>query len=450
MSEEKYTLNPKEENQTVQELLEFIRSCPSMFHTVEAASAMLENNGFIRLQEQDAWNLKPGQGYYTTRNGSSIIAFYIPETIDSYHFQMSAAHTDSPTYKIKSVPELSGPAGYVRLNVEAYGGMIDSTWLDRPLTIAGRVLCADEEGGLESRLFYLDQDTVLIPNVPIHFNRQVNDGYKFNRQTDLLPLFSAGAMEKGSFDAMVADVLGIKKEQIKGKDLFLVSREKGVQWGYKKEFVSSPKLDDLECAFTTLKGFLQADHKGKIDVYCCFDNEEVGSNTKQGAMSTFLADTLHRLNAALNKSEEDYYRAVAASFLVSADNGHAVHPNHPEKTDAENAVYLNKGPIIKEAANQKYTTDAFSRAVFTSICEKAGVPVQFFANRSDIAGGSTLGNLSNTQVSVHAVDIGLAQLAMHSSYETGGALDCEWLAKAMKEYFSTDIRIEGADRVRFA
>lgn len=430
------------------QLTDFIQNCPSMFHSVASIAKELDAKGFCELREKDPWNLEAGKGYYTIRNNSSIIAFAIPEKLTDYHFQMSAAHTDSPTFKIKAVPELTGPAMYLRLNVEAYGGMIDSTWLDRPLTIAGRVLVENDDR-LESRLFYMDEDILTIPNVPIHFNRQVNEGYAFNRSVDLVPLFSCGEMEKGSFDSMVADVLGVPVESIKGKDLFLVNRQKGLTWGYKNEFVSSPKLDDLECAYTTLQGFLDAKHTDKIDVYCCFDNEEVGSNTKQGAMSTFLKDTLRRVNASLGMSEEDYQRAVAKSFMVSADNGHAVHPNHPEKTDEGNTVFMNKGPIIKEAANQKYTTDAFSRAVFVKICEKAGVPVQFFANRSDIVGGSTLGNLSNTQVSVHAVDIGLAQLAMHSSFETGGAKDPYYLYQAMKTYFDTVIEIDGADTVSF-
>lgn len=430
------------------QLTSFIQSCPSMFHTVASIEKELQAKDFIQLKEKDKWNLEPGHGYYVIRNNSSILGFYIPETLDSYHFQMSAAHSDSPTYKIKSVPELTGPAQYLKLDVEAYGGMIDSTWLDRPLTIAGRVL-VEQDGILESRLLYIDKDILIIPNVPIHFNRQVNDGYAFNRQVDLIPLMSSGEMEKGSFDQMVARVLNIDVKDIRGKDLFLVNRQKGITWGFEDEFVSSPKLDDLECAYTTLQGFLAADHKNKIDVYCCFDNEEVGSNTKQGAMSTFLKDTLRRINYALGKTEEDYHQAVAGSFLVSADNGHAVHPNHPEKTDEVNAVFMNKGPIIKESANQKYTTDAFSRAVFSKICKDAGIPFQCFANRSDIVGGSTLGNLSNTQVSVHAVDIGLAQLAMHSSFETGGAKDPFYLFQAMKKYFDTNILIDGADTVRF-
>ena len=251
------------------------------------------------------------------------------------------SHSDSPTYKIKNVPELNGPGEYLRLDVEAYGGMIDSTWFDRPLTVAGRVLVKDGQG-VSARLLYIDKDLFIIPNVAIHFNREVNNGYKYNRQVDLCPLFSAGALKKGAFDAMIAKELGVAAEDILGKDLFLVNRQPGTIWGYADEFVSSPKLDDLQCAYVSLKAFLGAKNERDVSVYCCFDNEEVGSNTKQGAMSTFLQDVLHRINGALGKTPEDYYQAVAGSFLVSCDNAHAVHPNHGEKTDAVNCSWMNK------------------------------------------------------------------------------------------------------------
>lgn len=430
------------------ELIDFIHASPSMFHSIHTIAGELDKAGFTALPEQNPWNLECGKSYYTIRNNSSLIAFKLPEEIKDYHFQMSAAHGDSPTYKVKSVSELNGPGEYITLDVEAYGGMIDSTWLDRPLTLAGRVL-VEQDNTIESKLFYIDQDILLIPNVAIHFNRTVNDGYKFNRQVDLSPLFSAGALKQGSFDQMIADVLKVDPKAIIGKDLFLVNRQKGSIWGWKDEFVSSPKLDDLQCAFMSLKGFLAADAKKHINVYCCFDNEEVGSNTKQGAMSTFLKDTLSRINTSLGKSTDEYHQAIAKSFLVSCDNAHAVHPNHPELTDKVNCSYMNKGIVIKESANQKYTTDAFSRAVFTGICKKADVPVQVFANRSDFVGGSTLGNLSNTQVSVHAVDIGLPQLAMHSSFETAGTYDSEYGMKALKKFFETNVKIKGADSVEY-
>ena len=287
---------------------------------------------------------------------------------------------------------------------------------------------------------------VLIPNLAIHFNREVNNGYAFNRQTDLCPLFTAGALKEGDFDRMIADKLGTEPENLLAKDLFLVNRQRGCIWGAAEEFISSPRLDDLQCAFATLEGFLAAERKSGINLFCCFDNEEVGSNTRQGAKSTFLKDCLRRINGCLGFDEERYCRAVASSFLLSADNAHAVHPNHPEKTDAENRCFLNHGLVIKENAAQKYTTDAMSRAVIREICARAGEPYQQFANRSDLAGGSTLGNLSNIQVSLHAVDVGLPQLAMHSCYETAGAEDTGSAVRVFTEYFRTDIRIEDDER----
>ena len=362
---------------------------------------------------------------------------------------MTAAHGDSPTYKVKAVPELEGPGEYLRLDVESYGGMIDSTWLDRPLGVAGRALVREGDQ-LVSRLVHVRRDVLLIPSVAIHFNREVNTGMAYNRQIDLCPLFSAGRLKRGAFDAMVADELGVRPEQVAARDLFLVNHQAPSIWGWANEFVSAPKLDDLQCAFASLKAFLAGGNAHDVSVFACLDNEEVGSTTKQGALSTFLRDTLVRTNAALGHGEEDYLRALARSFLVSCDNAHAVHPNHPEKTDDANAPRLNGGPVIKESANQKYTTDALSRAVFRELCERASVPVQTFANRSDSAGGSTLGNLSNTQVSVHAVDIGLPQLAMHSSYETAGADDTTLAIAALTKFFDTTVRIEGADRVTLA
>lgn len=455
------------------ELLNFIEDSPSMFHTIHRIGRELEDAGFAYLSETGQWKIEGGGKYYTTRNGSSVIAFQVgrraaeqqslepletandPESngacraeldtaaavdgiCEGYHFRLCASHSDSPTYKIKNIPELEGPGEYLRLDVEAYGGMIDNTWFDRPLSVAGRVLVKDDEGkvgSVASKLLSIDKDLLLIPNVAIHFNREINTGYQYNRQVDLCPLFSAGELKKGDFDRMIAEELGVEPEHILGKDLFLVNRQKPVIWGLRDEFISAPKLDDLQCAFASLKAFLASEADRGVNVYCCFDNEEVGSNTKQGAMSTFLPDVLQRINTGLGKTQEEYYQAVARSFLVSCDNAHAVHPNHPEKADPVNRVYMNRGIVIKESANQKYTTDAVSRAIFTDICNAADVPVQHFANRSDSAGGSTLGNLSNTQVSVNAVDVGLAQLAMHSSYETAGAMDTAYAIGALMKFY---------------
>ncbi len=431
-----------------QELLSFIQDSPSMFHSISSIQKYLDDAGFTYLPEGSSWNLEKGNQYYTIRNHSSLIAFKIGETLDDYHFQMCASHSDSPTFKVKTVPELKGQGEYLKLDVEAYGGMIDSTWFDRPLSVAGRALVRNGNT-IKNQLIYIDKDLLLIPNVAIHFNRDVNKGVPTNRQIDLCPLFSAGKAKEGDFKKMIAEHLNVSVDQLLGFDLFLVNRQRPCIWGYQEEFISSPKLDDLQCAFATLKAFLDSNNIHDISVYACFDNEEVGSNTKQGAMSTFLQDTLKRINYNLKKSEEDYYQAISKSFLVSADNAHAVHPNHPEKTDQVNCAYMNKGLVIKESANQKYTTDAFSRSVFEQICYMANTPYQTFANRSDSLGGSTLGNLSNIQVSVHAVDIGLPQLSMHSTYETGGVEDTLTTIQTLTKYYSTNIKIQNFEEVSF-
>lgn len=434
--------------QISQELLTFIDSSKSMFHSVDTMKKYFDKAGYTFLPESAKWEIKKGGNYYTTRNNSSILAFQVGELLDDYHFQITASHSDSPTYKVKVVPELEGPFEFLRLNVEGYGGMIDSSWFDRPLSIAGRVLIR-ENGKIVNKLFNIDKDILMIPNVAIHLNREVNNGYAYNKQVDLLPLFSAGELKKGDFDKMVADELGVKVEDVISKDLFLVNRQRQCIWGYKDEFVSTPKLDDLQCAFTSMKAFLDSKNEHTINVCVVFDNEEVGSNTKQGAMSTFMKDALMRVNSSLGFGVDEYHQAVAKSFLVSCDNAHALHPNHPELYDQTNRTYLNKGIVIKEAANQKYTTDAFSRAIFLEICKRVDVPVQFFANRSDKVGGSTLGNLSNIQVSLHALDIGIAQLAMHSSYETCGIKDTAYMIAALKEFYSTNIKIDCADGAIF-
>lgn len=429
-----------------QELLSFIQKSPSCFHAVGTIKEILKQNGYNELKECESWDLQKGGHYFTTRNGSSIIAFSIGNDLNDYHFQITSSHSDSPTFKVKEVAELKGKGGYVQLNTEGYGGMLCATWLDRPLSLAGRVL-VKEGNTFKSRLISFDKDLVLIPNVAIHMNREVNNGMKYNNQIDMLPLLSAGECEDGDYYQMLAQQLNIDKKDIYGTDLYLVNRTQPSIWGIKDEFISSPKLDDLQCAFTTLKAMIDSKNDKAVNVYACFDNEEVGSGTKQGALSTFLYDVLNRINDNLGYTKEDYFKAIAKSFMVSCDNAHAVHPNHPEKTDTTNCTYLNKGVVIKFSANQKYTTDAISSAVFSSICEKAQVPIQYFANRSDLAGGSTLGNLSSQQVSLHTVDVGLPQLAMHSSYETAGIKDTAYMIKAIKMLYNTNLHIIDSDTI---
>ena len=422
------------------ELISFLDNSPVSFFAVKNMCETLDREGYTRLYEGEAWKLEAGKGYYVTRNDSAVIAFRIPKK-DYTGFQMMASHCDSPVFKIKTNAEITIDNSYVKLNVEKYGGMICSPWLDRPLSVAGRIVVSTEDG-IMTKLVNVDRDLMIIPNLAIHMNREVNDGYKFNAQVDMLPLFCEKGEEKDVFLKLIAEEAGVKAEDILDTDLFLYNRMKGTKLGLNNEFISSGRLDDLQCAFASLQGFLKAQPQDSVAVHCVYDNEEVGSGTKQGAASTFLKDTLHRINNAFGKSEDEYLMSIAKSFLVSADNAHAVHPNHPEKSDPTNRPYLNKGIVIKYSANQKYTTDAISGAVMRAICKKADVPYQTFTNRSDMLGGSTLGNISQNQVALNTVDIGLPQLAMHSPYETAGAKDTAYLAEAAKVLFSSSI--EGA------
>lgn len=418
--------------ETAKELIAFIEKSPTSFHAVKTMGDMLDREGYIKLEEKDRWQLVPGGRYYTTRNGSALIAFSLPEG-ELKGFRIIASHSDSPSFKIKENPEILVENQYVKLNTEGYGGMLCAPWLDRPLSVAGRI-AIKEKGKIVTRLVNIDRDLLMIPNLAIHMNREANNGYQYNLQKDLLPLFGEAAA-KGTFQKILAEAAGVKEEEILGHDLFLYNRQKGTIWGAREEFVSIGRLDDLQCAFASLKGFLAGTKEKYGAVHCVMDNEEMGSGTKQGAASTFLYDVLLRIQKGLGGDYEDYLRCVADSFMISADNAHAVHPNYTEKADPVNRPFLNKGIVIKYSANQKYCTDGFSAAVFKDICRQAGVPFQTFTNRSDMPGGSTLGNISMSQVSVNAVDIGLPQLAMHSPYETAGVEDTDYFIKAAAVFF---------------
>ena len=315
--------------------------------------------------------------------------------------------------------------------------MLCAPWLDRPLSIAGRVTLR-ERGKLVSRLLDLRRPVALIPNLAIHMDRSANEGKSYDMRADMPALFSlAGAK---SPDALAAEALGVKEEELLSKDLFLYPCTPGTVWGAENEFISSPRLDDLQCVFGCLRGFLEAGDSACLTALCVFDNEEVGSSSKQGADSSFLTDVLRRVCFALGLDESDYLRCAANGFMVSADNAHAVHPNHPDQADRSERPVPNGGVVLKYNANARYTTDSVSAAVFSEICRAAEVPVQRYSNRADKAGGSTLGNISLTHLSLESVDIGLAQLAMHSCYETAGAKDTEYLVRAMREFFSRSIR----------
>lgn len=419
--------------ETTEKLLDFIEKSPTAFQAVDEMQKRLTENGFEVLSEKEYWKLIPGGKYLVTRNNSALIAFCIPEK-ESRVFHIMASHSDSPSFKIKENPEIKVDNSYVKLNVEKYGGMLMAPWFDRPLSVAGRVIIR-RNGGLKEKLINIKRDLVMIPNLAIHMNREANNGVSYNPQKDLQPLFAVGNTDRTLLE-IIAEQTGVKKEDIISHDLFLYNRMPGTVWGADREFVSSARLDDLQCAFASMEGLLRAQNHESIAVHCVMDNEEVGSGTKQGAASTFLKDTLLRINMGLGRTYEEYLMTLAGSFMVSADNAHALHPNYTDKTDPTNHPVLNKGIVIKFNANQKYCTDAVSAAIFKELCTKAGVLYQTFVNRSDIAGGSTLGNISNTQVPMNTVDIGLPQLAMHSPYETAGVKDTEYLVRAAEELFA--------------
>ena len=415
-------------------LFDYIKKAPTAYHACANSAKMLEERGYTRLFEGEKWVIEAGKGYFVERNGSSLIAFRLPKN-DISSFMITAAHSDSPCFKVKDNAELPDQ-NYLRLSVEKYGGMLCSTWMDRPLSIAGRVV-VKRENGVEIKLFDIEDPCAIIPNVAIHMNRQANDGMKYNPAVDMLPLFGEAA-EKGKFNKMVAEAAGVDEGDIVSTDAFLYNADAGIEWG---EFISAPRIDDLQCAFSALEAFTTSKSAdGVMPVYSLFDNEEVGSGTKQGAASTFLYDVLSRAIKAVGGNDEDYLCALANSFMVSCDNGHALHPNHPEYADRNHTVVMNKGVVIKYNANQKYTSDGLSSAVMKIVCDAADVPCQLYCNRADMAGGSTLGNISNTQVSLNTVDIGLAQLAMHSAFETAGAKDTEYLVRALREFYSREFK----------
>lgn len=413
------------------DLIHFIAKSPSTFHAVRGIKAALLYAGFTEIREEDPWQIEKGGKYVVTRNGSALMAFTVPEE-GAEAFHITASHCDSPTFKIKENPEIAdGP--YVKLNVEGYGGMIMSTWLDRPLSVAGRLLVT-ENGHLAEKIVAIDGTMLVIPSVAIHMDRSVNQHKEWKVQKDMLPLYGmTGA--KTPFMDVIAAAAKVKAEDILAHDLPLYSRVPAAIWGEEREFISSPKLDDLQCAFACFRGFTQGQKEKYISVYALFDNEEVGSATSQGAGSTFLANTLERLARSLGYSYDETMAMIARSFMISADNAHSVHPNHPEYADPVNRPVINGGIVIKYSAAQKYATNAFSAAYFKKLCKDHAIPTQTFTNHSDNPGGSTLGNISNTRVAMPTVDIGLPQLAMHSSYETAGVKDTAYLVDAVTKFY---------------
>ncbi len=412
-------------------LFKFIKKSPTAYHTVDTVKARLLSAGYRELNEGDDWELEDDGKYFVVRNESSIIAFNM--TAEKQGFMIAASHSDSPSFRVKITPETAGV--YTRLEVEKYGGMIYYSWLDRPLSVAGRVVVGSGSG-VEVRLVDIDRDYAVIPSVAIHMNRGVNDGYKFNPASDMLPLTAVS--EKRDLLAEISAALSVSESDILSHDLFLYNREEGRVIGSRDDMILAPRLDDLECVFASLEGFLNAKRTASVPVLAVFDNEEVGSETKQGAASTFLLDVLTRIAGNDIKCKQ----MLSNSFMISADNAHAKHPNHPELADSDNAPILNGGVVVKWNANQRYTTDGVSDALLKTVAARAGARLQSYYNRADMPGGSTLGSISNTKVSVPTVDIGLPQLAMHSASETAGSRDLLELIKLLSEFYGTSIKRE--------
>lgn len=421
----------------LEEFKDFLDSAHSVYHAVAALVWNLEDEGYVCLSEGEEWFLQPGGKYYLTRGGSALLAFRIP--LDTPRgFLMSAGHADRPSFKLKENGELVGT--YTRLSVEKYGGMLMGTWLDRPLSVAGRVL-VDTEDGIQSRLVDIDRDLMLIPNVAIHMNRKANEGVAWNPAVDMLPLLG-GKDGAGKLLSLLESEAGGK---ILGHDLYLYPRQKTSVWGVDYEYISAPALDDLACVWCCAQGFLEGENTAAIPVLCVFDSEEVGSCSAQGAASTLLESALSRI---CNCLELELPQMLSHSFMLSADNAHGIHPNHPEYADPNNAPVPGQGVVLKFNANQKYTTDGVSAAVFRKVCAMTGEPVQTYYNRADLPGGSTLGNISLAHVSVPTADIGIAQLAMHSCYETAAVADVQSMLQVLKTYYSCVLEANGDGCVR--
>ncbi len=420
-------------------LTDFIKDSPTPFHAIKNCSAVLEQNGAVCLSEADEWKLERGKTYFVTRNLSSIIAFKIPKT-ELSGFNIAASHCDSPCFKLKENPELEEDF-YVKLSVEKYGGMLCSAWLDRPLSVGGRVIVKEDSDTLCSKLVRID-NCALIPNLAIHMNRSANDGMKYNPAVDMIPITSGFESRKSLYE-LISEKLG--GAEIVSSDLILYNPAEPLEWN---DFISAPRLDDLQCVYSSLLAFINAENSSSAaSVFAVFDNEEVGSMTKQGADSTFLYDVIERIEDSLSRSVSDRKRDISNSFMLSCDNAHAVHPNYPDICDKNHEVYMNKGIVIKYNANQKYTSDAVSAGIFKMICNKAGVPYQIYANRADMPGGSTLGNISNSHISLNTVDIGLAQLAMHSSFETAGIKDTDYMIKAIKCFYQISLKTNSNEKI---
>lgn len=409
-------------------MLDFIYESPTQFNAVAVSAEILEKNGFEKLNPKENWKLEVGKKYYTTKNSSALVAFKVnSDEVEKEGFRIIGSHTDSPGFRIKPNAEMESCGAYIKLNTEGYGGMILSTWLDRPLAMAGRVFLRGENPfkPLE-KIVNINKPVCIIPNLAIHMNRSINDGYKYNKQTDMLPLVGLinEQLEKDNYMVkLLASELNVEIEEIIDFDIFLYEYEKGCFTGANEEFISTGRLDNLSMYYSSVEALLDSDSKSGISIAVGFDNEEVGSSTKQGADSNMLLNILERICISLGKDRQQFFEAIENSFIISSDLAHAVHPNVNSMADPTNRPVMGKGPVIKVHAGQAYTSDGYSISVYKEICRECGVEYQEFVNKSDQRGGSTIGPISSTHIDIPSVDIGAPILSMHSIRELGCSED---------------------------
>lgn len=409
-------------------MLDFIYESPTQFNAVEVSAEMLEKNGFEKLNPKENWKLEVGKKYYTTKNSSALVAFKVnSDKVEKEGFRIIGSHTDSPGFRIKPNAEIESCGAYLKLNTEGYGGMILSTWLDRPLAMAGRVFLRGENPFKPvEKIVNINKPVCIIPNLAIHMNRSINDGYKYNKQTDMLPLVGLinEQLEKDNYMVkLLAAELNVEVEEIIDFDIFLYEYEKGCFTGANGEFISTGRLDNLSMYYSSVEALLDSNSKSGISIAVGFDNEEVGSSTKQGADSNMLLNILERICISLGKDRQQFFEAIENSFIISSDLAHAVHPNVNGMADPTNRPVMGKGPVIKVHAGQAYTSDGYSISVYKEICRECGVEYQEFVNKSDQRGGSTIGPISSTHIDIPSVDIGAPILSMHSIRELGCSED---------------------------
>lgn len=431
-------------NDLANELLEFINESPTAYHATNNVKKMLDESGFKELKESDTWKLNKGDKGYVIKNDSAIIAFEIGTgKIEEEGFRLIGAHTDSPCFKVKPAPEMVVENKYIKLNTEVYGGPILNTWFDRPLSLAGRVTLKGVTPFKPlTKLININKPLLVIPNLAIHMNRNVNEGYAINKQKDTLPLLGfinenlEGNKEKTGILEIIKNQLKVEKEDILDFDLFLYEHERGCLLGLNEEMISASRLDDLWMVFSGVKALLESKQNKATKVMVCVDNEEIGSLTSQGARSSLLKNILERITLSLGKNKEEFFRTIAKSVMISADLAHAVHPNQVEKHDPTNRPVLGKGPVIKIAASGSYSTDSYASAIFQGICKEIKVPYQKFVNRSDVRGGTTIGPITSADLSIPVIDMGAAIIGMHSIRELASVKDNEYTIKAFTKFFS--------------